>query len=244
MISNDVNLYLLTKLDNELQSDFTDLARLEKTLTDLWREARNFPNASLGRMSRLWEELDRAHDETQDRLDEALRKMESRMEYSRCDFETDWSSIIEHETAIEESMERIHTAGMEMVKQVHQEAWSDLWDVIKLQLEALKGRMTLAKTLFLLRKKYGAEKRSRLEQAALNTMPKGIAPLDAPNYAEEYRKAEIELDARRDDIGSLSDIFKKLLMIQDETPEEMASRRLARKIARQRSFPPTVSTRP
>ncbi len=223
MIS-DADLFIIAQINSGLRTNIAHLHDLDEQMTSLLRDARSFPNATSPARVTEWDELMSDVETLQRharRIDETLLDKDS-----VADPKDDWAVIEEAGQRIEHRLARLRDGGLASIAPERRHHWDDLWRTVFLHFETVRAYAAVVQAKGEMRARYGAGKMDGVEQDILKHLPTDIDLGHAERYAEEYRKGIEEHLFNKEHVGGFRDIVKALLMIPEETPDQIARRRM------------------
>lgn len=224
MIS-DADLFVIAQINAGLRTDIDHLRKLDAQMKSLLNDARAIPGATSPAQVAEWDALMRDVETLHhhaEQIDKALLD-----EAPATDLKEDWKIVKETDQRIERHFVRLRDAGLTMIAPDRRQHWSDLWRTVFLHLETVRAHAAVVEAKGEMRVRYGADKVDSIAQDILKHLPANADPGQTELYAEEYRKGIEEYLANKEHFGGFLDIVKSLLLIPQETPDQIARRRMS-----------------
>ncbi len=218
----DTDLYLLAQINSGLRSDMQKLHELDASIQQLIDETKAFPGAAShvacvdGKTVAASLSAIRQHTQL---IDESLASDSG-------DPRKNWKTIMQHGTQVEAALVRLRDSAGATLPADRRQHWNDLWRTIFLQLATIHAQAAMAQARAEMREHYGPAKADGMAQEVLRHLPKNSNLAEATRYAEEYRKAFVEYENNKESFDGFFGIVKALLLIQTETPDSVARRRM------------------
>lgn len=225
-MEDDQVLFALAKLNTALKSDLKELKRQANELKEEIGKAKSIPGIEDG-MADDFTVLESSFEKLSAFGVQISQLVESETTASSEESQSLWREVARENESLDVAFEQVRARGADLVEESASEFWEGIWKSIYLRLTLVTSQVTLAQTRMEMRDKYGAQKMDRLSKEIAEYLPADANLANASTYASEYRKAYGEIEERKETVGGFFDIFKSLLMIQDDSPDEIATRRIA-----------------
>ncbi|MEM9281514.1 MAG: hypothetical protein AAGA96_06805 [Verrucomicrobiota bacterium] len=229
-MEDDKVLFALAKLNTALESDLSDLKRQANELSEEIEKAKSIPGIG-DQIVDEFTALESSFESLSAVGVQLSQLAESEGVASSSESQSLWERVARENESLKISFEKVRAQGDEFVEGNASEFWDGIWKSIDLKLALVISHVTLAQTRMEMRDKYGTQKTDRLSKEIAEYMPANADLADATAYANEYRTAYKEIEERKETVGGFFDVFKSLLMIQDDSPDDMAAQRLANRKA-------------
>lgn len=217
--------FILGQLNIGLRSELTQIDELEISLEKLLEEAKTRADIHIPESKRM--EWDMAWDDVDHRLD-TMRSNASvaRSRLDRGDTEEalePWKNIAEEDQELDQLLDSLRRTGREALPGQDLDPWYDswkgLWVTIEEHLTTMRVHVVTTRFQLEMRKEYGIEKADEVTQQILERLPENATLEDAEKFADEYRSAYHDFLNHREH-PSFWDIFRGLLLMPEETPED------------------------
>lgn len=226
----NANVFVLSRVNKALRADFQHLAQEDADLESMLKDTRNFAERVLPDFSR-----DAAWQASWSTVDSLLNEIRLYTVSLREELDSTTSSplagfdvVVARDERLHETLHALAARVDELENEGDREDWLDLWESLQSQLDIIRSYLAAARTRIEMRRKHGDQESKRLQEEVLNTLPNDPSLADAGKFAEEYEKAFQSFQRDKHRTGGLIDVFKGLLLIQEEGPGAKVSRKLNR----------------
>jgi len=219
------NVYILSRVNKALRADFQHLAEadgeLQAMLHDLQRFGERFDGLTTDpKWTDAWLTISGLLDEIRLYTLRMREEMESQASSPLAAFDV----VVARDTLLHQKLEEVCDTIGRLVTPADREDWLDLYDSLQAQLDVIRAYLAATRVRIEMRRKHGTPESERLRQEILSHLPADATIEEAAKFTEEYERAFQQFQRDKYRTGGIIDIFKALLMIQDEGPEARARR--------------------
>ncbi|MGC4013037.1 MAG: hypothetical protein QM755_00760 [Luteolibacter sp.] len=228
MSESSSNVFVLSRINKALRSDFQHLTDADAELHSMLQDTRSFGErvlpsiASDAAWKTRWEQAGSLLSEI--RLYTAGLREELATEAT--------SPLVGFDVVVardENLHETLHGLSSQLDRSLDiddRADWRELWQSVEGQLDVIRAYLAAARTRVETRRKHGEAESERLRQEVLSHLPHDTSLEDPAKYSADYERAFQQFQRDKHRTGGLVDIFKGLLLIQEEGPEAKIRRRL------------------
>jgi hypothetical protein len=221
------NVFVLSRINKALRADFQHLVEADGELQTMLRDLRAFGErfsdlAADARWADLWRTIDNLLDE--------IRLYTLRM---RQEMETEASSplaafdvVVSRDALLNQTLEEVNDVIAERITPEEREDWTDLCDSLHAQLDVIRAYLAATRVRIEMRRKHGAPESEKMQEEILSQLPGDASFDEAGKFSQEYEKAFQQFQRDKYRTGGIIDVFKALLLIQEEGPEARMRRKL------------------
>jgi len=218
---SDSNVFVLSRINKSLRSDFQHLADADFELQAMLKDAREFGERVVPSQSSNvawvgnWGKIDA--------LIDGMRSYALRMKE---ELDSEAASSLAEFSTVTMRDEELHRNLYEVAAQLDHALsnpedradWIDLWESLQAHLDVIRAYLAGTRARIEMRRKHGRPETERMQQEILSQLPADASLEKAGQFSEEYESALQQFQRDKHRTGGLVDVFKALLLIQDEGP--------------------------
>lgn len=227
MSKDHANVFILSRVNKALRADFQHLSQADTELSAMLRDARNFGEQVLPASS-----VNAAWLESWDTVLALLNELRLYTAAMKEEMEENASSplaafdvVIARDERLHRTLHELSAREDEVKDESSRSNWVDLWESVGSQLDIIRSYLAAIRTRIEMRRKHGDQESQRMQEEVLSNLPIDSSLTDAGKFAEEYEKAFQSFQRDKHRTGGLIDVFKGLLLIQEEGPGAKLSRK-------------------
>jgi hypothetical protein len=221
------NVYVLSRINKALRADFQHLSEADGELQAMLHDLRRFG-----------ERFDGLHDDPKwdgawlaisgllDEIRLYTLRMREEMESEAASPLAAFDVVLARDTLLHQKLEEVCETIGQLVTPAEREDWLDLYDSLQAQLDVIRAYLAATRVRIEMRRKHGAPESERLREEILRHLPADATLEEAGQFTEEYERAFQQFQRDKYRTGGIIDIFKALLLIQEEGPEARARRKM------------------
>jgi len=228
MSESNSNVFVLSRINKALRADFQHLTDADSELQAMLKDTRSFGEQALPSiasdatwMSR-WERADSLIAEIRLYTAKLGEELESEAASPLAGFD----DVVARDENLHETLHELSSQLDRSLDIDDRSDWRELWQSVEGQLDVIRAYLAATRARVETRRKHGEAESERLRQEVLSHLPADASLEDPARYSAEYERAFQQFQRDKHRTGGLIDIFKGLLLIQEEGPEAKIRRRL------------------
>ncbi|BCU76606.1 hypothetical protein [Luteolibacter sp. LG18] len=222
------NVFVLSRINKALRADFQHLTEADSDLHAMLGETRAFGERALPSVASDaawrsgWEKAESLLSEIRLYTGRLGEELESESTSPLVGFDV----VVARDEALHETLHGLSSRLDSSLDLDDRADWRELWQSVEGQLDVIRAYLAAARTRVETRRKHGEAEAQRLHQEVLSHLPADSSLEDSDRFSDEYERAFQQFQRDKHRTGGLIDIFKGLLLIQEEGPEAKIRRRL------------------
>lgn len=228
MTESNSHVFVLSRINKALRGDFQHLSEADSELQAMLKDTRSFGERALPSIGsdpswkNRWETAESLLSEIRLYTAKLREELESEATSPLAGFD----AVVARDENLHETLHGLSSQLDRSLDIDDREDWRELWQSVEGQLDVIRAYLAAARARVETRRKHGEAESERLRQEVLSHLPADASLEDPAKYSAEYERAFQQFQRDKHRTGGLIDIFKGLLLIQEEGPEAKLRRRL------------------
>jgi hypothetical protein len=223
------NVFVLSRINKALRADFQHLTEADEELQTMLDDARTYGErivpamADDGDWRAAWTRVEELTGDIRLYMTTLRHELEAGSAASLSSFE----DVITRDDSLHAALQQAHSRlEDETTSSENREVWEALWQSLHSHLDVIRAYLAGARARIEMRRKHGDPETEVLRQEVLGQLPADASLSDADQFAEQYEDAFQQFQRDKHRTGGLVDVFKALLLIQEEGPEAKIRRKM------------------
>jgi hypothetical protein len=229
MSQSNSNVFVLSRINKALRADFQHLIEADEELQTMLADARSYGQRVVPALvddaewQAAWTRVGELTGDIRLYMTTLRHELESGSAASLSSFEDVIARDASLHAALQQAQARLEEQGTSSEDRA---VWEALWQSLHSHLDVIRAYLAGARARIEMRRKHGDPETEVLRQEVLGQLPEDATLSDADQFAEQYEDAFQQFQRDKHRTGGLVDVFKALLLIQEEGPEAKIRRKM------------------
>lgn len=229
MSQSNSNVFVLSRINKALRADFQHLTEADIELQTMLADARAYGERVVPAIAddadwqAAWKQAEELTGDIRLYMTTLRNELEAGSAASLASFE----DVIARDASLHAVLQEAEAHLEEKwTTSEDRSAWDALWQSLHSHLDVIRAYLAGARARLEMRRKHGDPETEVLRQEVLGHLPADATLADADQFSEQYEEAFQQFQRDKHRTGGLIDVFKALLLIQEEGPEAKIRRKM------------------